>query len=96
MKYSIRGNLRLADGSNVVSLLNGYELWRLITNQSVDEEGNELFIFDVWLNTVQDKDSLFSELKPFVDEYGEVIDWHECTHDEVVSQPCVISEEYRR
>lgn len=86
----------MADGTNVVSLLNNYDLWRLITNQSVDELGNDIFTFEAWLNTLLDKDNLFNELKPFVDQYGEVIDWHECTHDEVNSQPCVIQEEYRR
>jgi alpha-mannosidase len=95
MKYSIRGNLAMADGAHVVSLLNDYILWRLITNQSVDEEGAERFTFEVWLNTVEDKNSLFESLKPFVDEYGEVIDWHECTHDEAVTKPCVIADEYR-
>ena len=95
MKYSIRGNLRLADGTGVNDVLNQYTLWRLITNQGVDEEGNDLFTFEVWVNTIEDKDSLFNELKPYVDQYGESIDWHECTHDEATTQPCVIAEVYR-
>jgi hypothetical protein len=95
MKYSIRGNLAMADGSNVVSLLNQYDLWRLITGQSIDDSGADIFTFEVWLNTVEDKDSLFPQLKQFVDQYGELIDWYEYTHDELISQPCVIAEEYR-
>lgn len=85
----------MADGSNVVSLLNQYDLWRLITGQGTDETGADIFTFEVWLNDLADKDSLFPQLKPFVDQYGEVIDWHECTHDEPSPQPCVIAEEYR-
>ncbi|MFQ8550181.1 hypothetical protein ABFJ98_3777 [Acinetobacter baumannii] len=96
MKYSIRGNLSLADGTSVNDVLNQYTLWRLITNQTTDELGNDLFTFEAWVNTLTDKDNLFNELKPFVDQYGEVIDWHECTHDESTQAPCVISEEYRR
>lgn len=85
----------MTDGSNVVSLLNRYNLWRLITGQSMDENGSGLFTFEAWVNTVEDKDSLFTQLKPFLDAYGELIDWHECTHDEPIPQPCVIAEEYR-
>lgn len=96
MKYSIRGNLSLTDGSSVVNVLNNYSLWRLITSQTVDENNKDLFIFEVWVNTSTDKNNLFNQLKPFVDQYGELIDWHECTHDEVTQSPCVISEVYRR
>lgn len=86
----------MTDGSNVVSLINNYTLWKLDTSQSVDELGIDIFTFEAWVNTISDKDNLFNELKPFVDQYGELIDWHECSHDEIISQPCVISEEYRR
>jgi hypothetical protein len=96
MKYSVRGSLSLTDGSDVVNIINQYTLWKLDTNQNVDELGNELFSFEAWVNDVADKDSLFNELKTFVDQYGEVIDWHECTHDEPTQTPCVIAEEYRR
>jgi len=94
MKYSVRGNLNMSDGANVVALLNEYELWRLETRQMVDDNERDIFSFEVWLNTVEGKGSLFDALKVFVDEYGEMIDWHECTHDEAVSLPCVIAETY--
>lgn len=94
MKYSIRGNLNITDGSDVIDLLNDYTLWRLVTSQNVNENDQDIFTFEVWLNTVEDKDSLFNSLKPFVDEFGELIDWHECTHDERVSLPCIIAETY--
>lgn len=90
MKYSIRGNMNLTDGSGIVDVLNKYTLWKLDTNQTAD-----IFSFEAWVNTVEDKDALFNELKPFVDVSGEVIDWHECSHDEPISTPCVIAEEYR-
>jgi len=80
----------LSDGSEVIELLNKYALWRLITSQT------ESFSFEVWVNTSDEKDALFSDLKHFVDEYGESIDWHECTHDEAAPQPCVIAETYSR
>lgn len=79
----------LSDGSSVVSVLNNYSLWRLITSQEVDS-----FIFEAWVSTEGEKESLFDDLKPFVDEFGEFVDWHECTHDESISTPCVISETY--
>lgn len=84
----------MSDGSGVVDLINRYTLWRLVTSSHTNEAEQEIFTFEVWVNTVTDKDSLFNALKPFVDEYGELIDWHECTHDEVVSLPCVIAETY--
>lgn len=90
MKYSIRGNLALADGSSVINILNDYSLWHLVTSQTTDS-----FIFEAWVNSVEEKDSLFEELKPIVDTNGESIDWHKCTHDEESPQPCVIAEEYR-
>jgi hypothetical protein len=90
MKYSIRGNMLLSDGSAVVAVLNNYSLWRLITAQG------DTFSFEAWVNTQDEKNALFDDLKPFVDEFGEFIDWHECTHDEPIVQPCVISETYVR
>lgn len=96
MKYSIRGNLSMEDGSDVVDLLNKYKLWRLYTDNNKTTEENTSFVFEVWLNSEEDKTSLFNELKSIVDEFGEKIDWHECTHDEVVPQPCVIAEEYQK
>jgi hypothetical protein len=94
MKYSVRGNMAMSDGSAVVEVLNGYTLWRLHTSQS-NVDGTDYFNFEAWVNTIADRDSLFNELKIYVDAYGESIDWHECTHDEEVQQPCVIIEEYR-
>ena len=95
MKYSIRGNLSTSDESNIVSLLNRYILWRLVTKTTKDENDQDIFTFEVWVNTIDDKDSLFNALKPFVATSDEVIDWHECTHDEAISLPCVIAETYR-
>lgn len=90
MKYSIRGNLMLPDVVEIVGLLNRYSLWRLLTSQT------ESFSFEVWVNTADEKNALFADLKPFVDQYGESIDWHECTHDEASPQPCIIAETYVR
>lgn len=90
MKYSIRGSIHIADGSSVVALINQYVLWRLVTAETV----NGYFTFEAWLNNEIDKTSLFNNLKPSVDTYTGSIDWHECTHDEIVSYPCVIAETY--
>lgn len=90
MKYSIRGQLSTNDVTPVVNLINKYILWRFITTSEDD-----LFNFEAWVNTEADKNALYLALKPYVDELGEVIDWHICSHDEEVSQPCVIAEEYR-
>ena len=95
MKYSIRGKLNTNDGLEVITLINRYTLWRLITSNRINKEGQELFTFEVWLNTENDKNLLFNALKPFVNEVGKEIDWHECTHDEEIIQACVIAEIYR-
>lgn len=95
MKYSIRGRLSMTDGTSLVGILNTYNLWKLETGTHVNETGEEIFSFEVWLNTTEEKDSLFDKLKPFVDEFGETIDWHECTHDEENSKPCKIIQTYR-
>lgn len=94
MKYSIRGNICCSDGSDIVTVINHYSLWRLLTSRGVNENAQEVFTFEAWVNTEGEKTALFNDLKGFVHE-GDVIDWHECTHDETVSQPCVIAEEYR-
>jgi hypothetical protein len=90
MKYSIRGTLNTSDGSAVVSLINQYVLWRLVTNQS------DTFTFEAWVNTEADKNSLFAALKTHVDTNTGSIDWHQCTHDEPQPQPCSIAETYTK
>ena len=95
MKYSIRGKLNTNDSSEVITLINRFTLWRLITNNRINKEDQEIFTFEVWVNTENDKNSLFNALKPFVNEVGKEIDWHECTHDEEFIQACVIAEIYR-
>jgi hypothetical protein len=93
MKYSIRGNLHNTEGETVIPVLQSYTAWRLTIDQDWD---NYTFIFEIWLASEEDKNALFEELKPFVDEFTGFIDWHECTHDQRYKQPCVIQEEYRR
>lgn len=85
MKYSVRGKVATENTEEVVGVINRYSLWRLVTSQ------DESFTFEAWVNTTEDKAALFEDLKP----YAGVIDWHECTHDEADSKPCVIAEEYR-
>lgn len=86
----------MVDGSEVVKVLNTYSLWRLMTSQIKDKQNNDLFLFEVWLDTETDKNNLFNSLKVFVDKYGHFINWHECTHDEESFQSCLILEEYKR
>jgi hypothetical protein len=78
----------ITDGSAVVTVLNNYALWRLVI------EPTEAFVFEAWVNTEAEKNALFNELKDFVDEFGESIDWHICTHDEPSPQPCELAETY--
>lgn len=84
----------MSDGSNVVALLNTFTLWRLETKQAFNRQNKDIFTFEVWLNTAQEKTHLFEQPKLFVDAYDESINWHECTHDEFVSIPCVLVETY--
>ncbi|WP_424766310.1 hypothetical protein [Paenibacillus sp. sgz302251] len=95
MKYSIRGAINTVDGVPViVAEINKFPLWRLITADSMDDNGGDVFIFEAWVNTQSDKTTLFEDLKPFVDAWGGRIDWHECSHDEPKSTPCSIFETY--
>lgn len=95
MKYSIRGRLNVDEGTEIIELLNRYSLWRLVTGGYYNEEADiNVFTFEVWLNTNEDKNDLFRDLKLEVDRYGGNINWHECTHDEPLHKPCVILEEY--
>ena len=96
MKYSVRGRLNVSEGSLIVSLLNTYDLINPKINQTVNKQGKDILLFDVWLNTINEKDSLFESLKPFVDEFSGLIDWHECTHDQLNSIPCNIAEIYEQ
>jgi hypothetical protein len=93
MKYSIRGNIHNTEGETVIPVLQNYTAWRLTIDQDWDANA---FIFEIWLAYEEDKNNLFGELKPFVDEFTGFIDWHECTHDQRYKSPCVIQEEYRR
>lgn len=88
MKYSVRGSIATIDGSGVVSVINQYVLWRLVTN------AGDSFMFEAWVNTETDKTALFNTLKTFVNAYTGEIDWHMCSHDESTTTPCVISETY--
>ena len=96
MKYSIRGHLNASGGTSVVTLLNEYDLWEpLEPKQIIDRNGRNVFSFEVKLNTVEEKDSLFEDLKDYVNDFGGWVDWHECRHDEFYPGPCVIAETYR-
>ena len=96
MKHSIRGNIRTTDGSPIVADINRFELWHFVPKLIVDEEGYTVFSFEAWVNSESDKNALFTMLKPHVDTNTGAIDWHVCSHDESVSQPCSIVETYQR
>jgi hypothetical protein len=92
MKYSVRGeipNLSDAADANLLVIINNYFLYQLVTKVVSGTR-----TFEAWVNYLPDKNGLFNDLKFFVDQCGGWIDWHECSHDEAVSQPCVISETY--
>lgn len=96
MKFSVRGAINTVDGALIIIAdINKYQLWRLVTADSMDQSGADAFTFEAWVNTETDKTGLFGDLKPYVDRWGGWIDWHECTHDEATAQPCTIAEEYR-
>jgi hypothetical protein len=91
MKYSIRGSFNIDDKQAVLDTIEKYPLWRPIE----EGESDGIYSFEVFLNAELDKDNLFEELKPLVQE-GESIDWHECCHDENIKRPCVIAETYSK
>jgi hypothetical protein len=93
MKYSIRGRMNGTEGETIAPVLQSYTAWRLMMDNLW---GENVFTFEIWLASEVGRVNLFEELKPFVDEFSGVIDWHECTHDERYKEPCIITEEYRR
>lgn len=95
MRFSIRGAIHTQDGDPIVTDINRFALWRLVTANEMDGE-YPVFTFEAWVNSLADKNALFTLLKPHVDEHTGAIDWHVCSHDEPVSQPCSIAETYQR
>lgn len=97
MKYSIKGETFTANGSDVIKLINKYNIWKL-DSLIVDDvvTRTDKFIFEAWVNTEVEKISLFNDLKSIIDNSGGHISSHKCFHDEInVGIPCVIEEEYR-
>lgn len=89
MKYSIIGEFKTHEKDEIINTINNYNLWRLVA-----EIEGDYFKIEVWVDTIDEKNSLFSDLKTFVDEYSGLINWHECTHDEQEILPCEIVDEY--
>jgi hypothetical protein len=102
MKYSIIGNLNgiLPDSTEeqeVIDKVNTYDpIWRFKPNTYENEEGLSIMTFEIWLETIENRDDCFADMKTFVDTHTGGTSWHECTHDKPTQQPCVIIEEYRR
>jgi hypothetical protein len=97
MRYAIRGNFVINDQQDVLDTIQKYPLWKpLVKTTYMDDEGLEWVTCEALLNAEEDKTYLFEELKTLVNYTGEWIDWHECTHDENISKPCVIQEDYRK
>jgi hypothetical protein len=90
VKYAVRGSFSPEKQEEVTNIITNYPLWRPFTPIM-----DELFSFEVFLNALGDKNNLFEDLKMLV-QTGEFIDWHECTHDENIPKPCIITEEYRK
>lgn len=99
MKKSIRGNLKTktqADKEVVVSDINKYLLWKLDTQEVIDDEtGESSLVFEAWVENESDESKLFADMKRHADKHKGSIDRHECSHDEQYKKPCVIAEEYR-
>jgi hypothetical protein len=92
MIYSIRGSINTVDGTDILNTINQYEQWKPLVSSVEDS----VFMFEAWVLTMMDQETLFNELKPFVDTHTGSIDWHECCHDEPkeMQHPCVIAETY--
>lgn len=99
MKKSIRGNLKTktqADKEAVVSDINKYLLWKLDTQEVIDDEtGDASFVFEAWVENADDEAKLFADMKRYANRHKGNIDRHDCSHDDKEKKPCVIAEEYR-
>lgn len=99
MKKSIRGNLKTkiqADKETVVSDINKYFLWKLDTQDVMDDEtGETSFFFEAWVENAEDEAKLFADMKRHADKHKGKIDRHDCSHDDKEKKPCVITEEYK-
>lgn len=96
MKYSISGSTFMNDGTDVINVINKYRLWKLKSSNTKSNIIKDfVFEFEAWVNSEEDKNMMFNELKQFVDTYGGSLSWHECRHDEDTNKSCVMSEVYR-
>lgn len=96
MKYSIKGQTFVSDGSSIISIVNKYKVWKL--EQSIIEDiisKTDIFVFEVWVDTVDERNNLFDDLKQIINNNGGFINWHKCYHDEKLRTSCIIEEEYR-
>lgn len=99
MKKSIRGNIKAktqSDKESIVNDINKYLLWKLDTQEVVDEETSESsFVFEAWVENEQDEMKLFNDMKGHINKHKGKLNRHDCTHDEKDKKPCKITEEYR-
>ena len=92
MQYSIRGNILLENKNLVNVIIMDYTV---SIGYNTDLENKiVLYEFEVWVNTLEEKNSVFNSLKKILSNPNEWIDWHECYHNENINSPCVISEKY--
>lgn len=93
MKYSVKGQLSMTDATELVEVVNNYVVWHF-DQKVVEDDGLQVLVFEIWVNTEAELWFLWDDLKVLVDAYGERIEWHECHHDDPLNQPCVIAEVY--
>lgn len=95
MRYSISGTT--TDRTDIRELnITSRMIENIEDTYKIIEFGNGEVSFEIWVDTVEQKDILFDDLKLFIDENGGVVKWHECSHWDDVKTPCVIAEAYPR
>lgn len=98
MKFSIRGQLKItleSDKESITQIINNYTIYSQSSFDGEDVNGEPLYFFEVLLNTQDESDKLWQDLLPKVDVFTGTLDRHQCSHDESVPRPCIISETYR-
>jgi hypothetical protein len=61
-----------------------------------DKDGIWILFAEAWLDVTlsDERIQIFNKFKNFVINNGGSVDWHECSHDEGINKPCIVSESF--
>jgi hypothetical protein len=107
VKYAIQHNLKFevpskmdAFHKNISSAIADKQTWgELVSQAGKDEDGNPVHTLLARFKKKTDMDEVFTFIKGEMDKIPILkgtVSKHSCTHDEAVTKPCKIEEEYMK